>query len=557
MVKTILRSTALALLFSALVFSQNFPKPVGYVNDFADILPAEIETQLSAKLSDYQQKTSIEIAVVTVQSLEGYEVDDYTNRLANAWGVGDRAKDNGIVFLIAPNDRDVRIEVGYGLEPDLTDGASGNILDQFVVPYFRDNNMAGGVVAGVDGIIAHLGDTPIQARLEERKIAEEKNRLAREEASRNFKNIMTIFGIFLAIATPIFGLLWLGIRYARRVKYLKKVDLENKAKLKVFSSRLSSGNSNFREAMELLKELKSVSPETVWSNLNKRVESFDDDYVVADEDLNRMGLGIVVIAARGWKASELVSARLEEIEPKVDNIYSLKSDIETKIKEVTRAKKKSMEILKTLPAAYMVASENSLHDDVTTETKNRLEEVSLKLKEASRVATGVGNENKVVNIEERNPDWISILAILVGIALSLKSINSQITTDKENANKARTEGPKLLKELPELIASVAEKVSGSDVGQEAKDLLGNARKQFKKAEESLNLGWLVVFPFLASASSLLSQAEEKAKKDNKKAYDRRNPKLSSGPTYRPPSGGSGFGGFSGGSFGGAGASRKW
>ena len=121
----------------------------------------------------YRQDTSIEIAVVTVPSLEGLSVDEYTLELASKWGVGNRKKDNGLVFLVAPNERKARIEVGYGLEGDLTDAQANRIMQNSIVPLFKNRRMADGIAAGVSEILRELGSTPYEARAEESAAAGE------------------------------------------------------------------------------------------------------------------------------------------------------------------------------------------------------------------------------------------------------------------------------------------------------------------------------------------------------------------------------------------------
>ena len=96
--------------------AQTLPKPTGRVNDFANIISPDVESELDAQLATLENTTSHEVAVVTVESLQGTTVEDYANRLFKEWGIGQAQKDNGVLILVAPNERDVRIEVGYGLE---------------------------------------------------------------------------------------------------------------------------------------------------------------------------------------------------------------------------------------------------------------------------------------------------------------------------------------------------------------------------------------------------------------------------------------------------------
>src|SRR5579864_9056663 len=97
-------------------------KPQGYVSDFADILAPDVKNELRAMLGETERQTSAEIALVTVPSLDGETVEEYANRLFKEWGVGKKGADNGVLVLVAPSERRIRIEVGYGLEPVLPDG---------------------------------------------------------------------------------------------------------------------------------------------------------------------------------------------------------------------------------------------------------------------------------------------------------------------------------------------------------------------------------------------------------------------------------------------------
>src|SRR5262249_8266042 len=124
------------------------PKPQGYVNDFAGVLDASAKAQLAALVRDTEQKTTVEIAVATVSSLDGMTIEEYANKLYHAWGVGKRGKDNGVLLLVSPLDRKVRIEVGYGLEPVLPDGLSGEIIRTALVPEFKNGAFAAGILAG-------------------------------------------------------------------------------------------------------------------------------------------------------------------------------------------------------------------------------------------------------------------------------------------------------------------------------------------------------------------------------------------------------------------------
>jgi uncharacterized protein len=141
-----------------------FPPLTGRVVDDAHVLSAQTQADLTAKLAALEQKTGDQLVVATVPSLQGDEIEDYGYQLGRAWGIGEKGKNNGAIFLVAPAEHKVRVEVGYGLEPVLTDALSSVILQEQVLPKFRTGDVQGGVVAGTDAIIAQLDLDPAQAQ---------------------------------------------------------------------------------------------------------------------------------------------------------------------------------------------------------------------------------------------------------------------------------------------------------------------------------------------------------------------------------------------------------
>lgn len=157
-----------ALLAAVLLFggaaAQTFPKLTGRVVDGANMLSPRTEAELTQRLARLESGTGVQLVVVTLPSLQGYTIEDYGYRLGRAWGVGQAEEDDGALFITAPNDRDVRIEVGYGLGGRLTDLMSGVILRENVLPRFREGQMEAGVVAGTDALIRHLSLPAAEAR---------------------------------------------------------------------------------------------------------------------------------------------------------------------------------------------------------------------------------------------------------------------------------------------------------------------------------------------------------------------------------------------------------
>jgi len=147
LVRIFLSALAIGVL-AATAMAQEFPAPRGKVNDFANMLKAEDRATLEEMLAGVERETTAEIAVVTVATLGGKPVEEYASRLFSEWGIGKKGRDNGVLILIARDDREMRIEVGYGLEGVLPDGLTGAIIRETFTPRFRDNQFREGILDG-------------------------------------------------------------------------------------------------------------------------------------------------------------------------------------------------------------------------------------------------------------------------------------------------------------------------------------------------------------------------------------------------------------------------
>jgi uncharacterized protein len=159
-VPTVLGTTAVFLaalmLFAAAAFALDFPALTGRVVDEANIIDAGTRAQLTQKLADLESKSTDQLVVVTLRSLQGTSIEDFGVQLGRTWQIGQRGKNNGVLLIVAPNERKVRIEVGYGLEGTLTDAISKLIIENSITPRFRANDYPGGISRGVDDIIQVL-----------------------------------------------------------------------------------------------------------------------------------------------------------------------------------------------------------------------------------------------------------------------------------------------------------------------------------------------------------------------------------------------------------------
>jgi uncharacterized protein len=159
----ILLALAGAWFASPLAAQPQFPELTGRVVDKADILSPEEEAALTARLEALETQSQRQLVVATIPDLQGYDIADYGYQLGRAWGLGDESRNDGALLLVAPNDRKVRIEVGYGLEGYLTDALSSLIIQNAILPAFRDGNFPGGIAAGTDAIITQLQLPPEEA----------------------------------------------------------------------------------------------------------------------------------------------------------------------------------------------------------------------------------------------------------------------------------------------------------------------------------------------------------------------------------------------------------
>ncbi|TJV87906.1 MAG: YgcG family protein, partial [Mesorhizobium sp.] len=145
-----LAALAVLLLVGFTALAAELPTLTGRVVDNAGIIDAATEAALTRKLADFEAKSSDQIVVATINSLDGEEIEPYANRLFRAWNLGQAGEDNGVLLLVANNDRKMRIEVGYGLEGTLTDLHTKLIIENDMVPAFRAGDFSGGIAKAVD-----------------------------------------------------------------------------------------------------------------------------------------------------------------------------------------------------------------------------------------------------------------------------------------------------------------------------------------------------------------------------------------------------------------------
>ncbi len=207
---------AMLLAFLAVpAVAQTFPQLTGRVVDAADLLPPAEEAAVTAKLEQLERESGRQLVVATVPSLEGRTIEDYGYRLGRTWAIGRKGEDDGVVLLVAPNERKVRIETGYGARVFLTDAVSSVIIRNAITPRFRAGDYAGGISAGVDAIVEQMRLPPAEAQRRAQEIGAQEAQ--RQAPRRGFSLAPLIFwGMVITFVLLSFGRRGGGRRYRGR-----------------------------------------------------------------------------------------------------------------------------------------------------------------------------------------------------------------------------------------------------------------------------------------------------------------------------------------------------
>lgn len=189
----------LTLALSYNVLAQQFPRPIGAVNDFAEVIPYSFESQIEAICNEVWEKTNTAIVDVTIETLGGYDLKEYANRLYETWGIGKKGEDKGLLILNVVQDRDIWIETGYGVEGILPDGKVGGFIDEYMIPHLKRGDYGQAhlnVVVVIAQVIAEDADVQLTGEI---PTAHRGNDQRRGSGIGKFFSILFI--IFLIIIT--------------------------------------------------------------------------------------------------------------------------------------------------------------------------------------------------------------------------------------------------------------------------------------------------------------------------------------------------------------------
>jgi uncharacterized protein len=179
-----------------------FPPLTGRVVDLANVLSPAAEQKLTTEAAQLEADTGHQFVVATIPDLQGYEIEDYGYQLLRTWGIGRKEQDDGVILLVAPNERRVRIEVGYGLEPVLTDALSSVILQERVLPRFREGQTEAGIVSGAEAVMQQLGLPEDQAKA---RVAQAAQAQSQSEGRPNIGSIIVGLIVLCVIISALGG----------------------------------------------------------------------------------------------------------------------------------------------------------------------------------------------------------------------------------------------------------------------------------------------------------------------------------------------------------------
>ncbi|WP_438721557.1 TPM domain-containing protein [Bartonella rochalimae] len=200
----------LIITLNDIAYSQiSFPHLTGHVNDTAHLLDHTTIKNLTTKLSALEEQTGDQIVIVTVPTLSGIDIETYSNLLFRKWALGQKKMNNGVLLVIAPNEREVRIEVGYGLEGELTDAVSSVIINNFILPNFRNKNYQQGIIEAINSITKIIieNDSDFISRIKEKAKAVEIQRKQEKQEEMIFNTIIFLI-FFIVIGLPILAMIF-------------------------------------------------------------------------------------------------------------------------------------------------------------------------------------------------------------------------------------------------------------------------------------------------------------------------------------------------------------
>ena len=510
-----------------------YPQPQGRVNDFAGLLAPATVKSLAAEITAFEAQTQHQFAVVTVTSLEGNTVEAYTLGLARTWGVGRKDSNDGVVLLVAPHERKMRIEVGRGLEGVLPNGACDRIIQDIIVPAFRRGDMEAGTVAGARAIMQTLFTpaTPPAAA------APSTPALPSGTDHRLFDQTMMGIGQCLLVLIP-GALLWY---YAQNGRARRR---EFQARSDECSGISEAFQKEAKEAKPLLEALPLYYPPDRVAAMTK---DFQKALAVVLACSGR--LGRLVANYNPW---QLGSGK--DYDTLVALEYEMR-EARPAVQEVTQAEKRGRDAKEWMDAkrapivALIQLAQPLLVDErVGARTKEVLRQ-EIRQIEAFQAVTQV-------------TDWVKTAESWAECSNALSKAIARAEGEIKTFDQAPAEAARLLKELPAVLAkwekSSARSSSARAQLAEARRSLAQATSQCQSGGGGLGpMDWYLIYLLLSNTSTAASQSEATVQREARQAQEEQDRADRARRDERSSSSDSGSSSFGGGDFGGGGGSGSW
>lgn len=440
--------------------AEEYPHFIGYVNDYAHLLSASQNSKLDQDLHDLDNRTTIEVAVVTMNSIGGENPGDYAVNLGNLWGVGKQGKDNGIILLVAMDSHDVWIEVGPGLAGQLSSRQVQEIVDDVIIPRFRAGNADQGIIEGSEAIIHHFDRSGLASP------AAKASPSAPSPSAPSSQSGSTGDHKFLWIAAVALGLLivlpgaFLYIVNPRRIQSKK-----NKAQLIEIRKGLDEMVEKATSALKALKELKASYNPSIWKGVEEDFNSVD---------LNEMELeflGAKKISDKGWIQAPAAQKIISELQKSYEiALKNINPPVE-KLAEIKKAQGEFQAGLAGLDAAFKQAEHEVAGATISMTTMMELEKAKQLYSESKAMAKQPADMI----------DWIMLRDRIHMAEEAVEQVSKDAVRDRAIAEEIQGQDPEeMLAKMKETLEA-AEKSLGDSYA--AKPDLQAGRADYERAQE--------------------------------------------------------------------------
>lgn len=537
MTRTVVGLLALVVLLPG-VGAQAFPEPRGHVNDFANAVDDAAEAALETRLRAFANATGHEVAVATVDSLGGKTVEDYAREMGNQWGVGKQGQDNGVLVLLAMQERELRIAVGDGLRANLTDAEAVRIVENVMVPELRAGRTTEAVVQGVGAVLAEAEAAPQPP----------------PDFGPFLRGAMWVVGGLVALVVVVKSV---SAAFARHERARREHD-EARALATEAQERVSDLARAWPRVQDDLRELQAYD-RSVWHDVHARVAT------VPLEGFKRDAPTVVALARKRRDRHE-ARAAAQGLLRLVQHAEAAVAAVRARRALVVDEQNKLRTLAQGLEERLRNARALVVHPDAASR------DLVPAFEDAQRDLRAL--VERVQGAPPRTVRWLDVAKEREDAVRALRRVEASASDAIAYAQRARTEGPALLRKVEEDVAKLdaLEKAAKS---ARAKEHIRKAREEYRRVEDARRddaLDWVFLYAVLMSTQSSCASAHAAEASHGGSFGGGRSGGAGRGGSFessrsRDDDGysssssssdyGGGFGGFGGGSFGGGGGSGKW